>query len=247
MTRLNKLLIFSNILLLLMCLFFLNKLGGVHYIVMAVTAKFQHEVRMNAHLALSMHWRSKFTTFGIPPNAIVFTGDSITRGVDWAEFFPDKKVINRAIGGINIDKLFQIVDTSFTGHQPNKIFLMIGINDLKHNMPIATFLEKYQKLVSLLKGKYSSAEIYIESLLPINQSVGRVVLGERMKNTDNEEIMDVNSKLKDLAVKNQCTFIDLYPFFIEDGVLPEKYSLDGLHLNGQAILVWKDAILRYVN
>lgn len=247
MTKLNKLLFFSNILLLLMCLFFVNKLGGVHYLVMVATSKFQHELRMNSFLASNMHWRSNFTTFGIPSDAIVFTGDSITRTVDWGEVFPDKKVINRAIGGIGIDKLFQVIDTSFIGYQPKKIFIMIGINDLKNNMPIATYIDKYEKLVSLLKGKYSQVEIYIESILPINQSVGRVVLGESMKNTDNEEIIDVNSKLKDLAVKYKCTFVDLYPLFIEDGVLPEKYSLDGLHLNGRAILVWKNAILRYIN
>jgi len=247
MTRLNKLLILSNIFFLLICLFFVNKLGGVHYLVMVATSKFQHELRMNGFLASTMHWKSKFVTFGIPADAIVFTGDSITRQVDWAEVITDKKVINRAIGGIGIDEVFQVIQNNFIGYQPKKIFIMIGINDLKKNMPIAEYIDKYERLISFLKEKYSQVEIYVESILPINQNIGRVVLKRTMNNTDNEEIMDVNAKLKILALKHKCTFVNLYPLFLEEGILSEKYSLDGLHLNGRAILVWKNAIVEYLN
>lgn len=247
MTKLNKLLILSNILLLLMCLFFLNKLGGVNYLAMAMTAKSQGELRMNGFIASTRHWKSAFVTFEIPADAIVFTGDSITRGVDWAEVIPDKKIINRAIGGIGIDELLRVVECCFVGQPPKKIFIMIGINDLKKDRPIAVYMEKYAALLTLLKSKYPQAQLYIESILPINPEIGKVVLGESVGNTDNDEITAVNTQLKTLALAHQYTFIDLYPLFLENGVLSEKYSLDGLHLNGQAALVWKNAILEYLN
>jgi len=62
-----------------------------------------------------------------------------------------------------------------------------------------------------------------------------------------ELIMELNSRLKDLATEFGHTYIDLFSIMADtNNHLPRKYSIDGLHLSYEGYRVWVEAIREYV-
>ncbi|MCU1526728.1 MAG: hypothetical protein JWP75_491, partial [Frondihabitans sp.] len=59
---------------------------------------------------------------------LLFLGDSITQGGDWASWFPDDEVVNLGVGGDTTAdvqaRLDEVVEAS-----PDSIVLLIGTND----------------------------------------------------------------------------------------------------------------------
>ena len=68
---------------------------------------------------------------------IVFLGDSITARFEWQEYFSDLTVTNRGIDSDVTEGVLNRLDTVENQH-PQKIFLMIGINDIMHKLSLDT-------------------------------------------------------------------------------------------------------------
>lgn len=61
-------------------------------------------------------------------------------------------------------------------------------------------------------------------------------------------IRDVNALIETMAARKGITFINLYPLFCdEEGNLRRDLTNDGLHLLGPGYLIWREAVLPYVN
>ena len=73
--------------------------------------------------------RSLFEQLPIRGNDIVFLGNSITDGCEWAELFNNRHIKNRGISADRSGWLLARLDPIVNGH-PKKLFLMIGTNDL---------------------------------------------------------------------------------------------------------------------
>ena len=57
----------------------------------------------------------------------------------------------------------------------------------------------------------------------------------------------MNLYLRELAKEFSLQYIDLFSHLSDSqNQLDERYTLDGLHLNGQAYLVWKQVIEQYI-
>lgn len=188
------------------------------------------------------HRTSLFQLLSNDKDEIIFLGDSITANCNWSELFQDKRIKNRGIGGDVtqgvLDRLDEIVES-----QPLKVFLMIGINDLGKGKTEKEAVTNIKRIIKSLQKKSAETEIYLQSLLPVNRDLGM------FPNYTNKtaEILAVNRVLKRMAEEFSCTFIDLYPLFIEkDQKLNPAYTNDGLHLNGEGYLVWKTAVKKYV-
>lgn len=79
------------------------------------------------------HYLERTTLFNeltIPPNSIVFLGDSLTFRTEWSELFPEEIVINRGIGRDTTAGVLKRLDHIIEA-KPKKIFILIGVNDLK--------------------------------------------------------------------------------------------------------------------
>jgi len=59
---------------------------------------------------------------------LVFVGDSITEGGDWAAWFPDDEVVNLGVGGDTTASLAERLD-QVVAAQPDSVVLLIGAND----------------------------------------------------------------------------------------------------------------------
>jgi lysophospholipase L1-like esterase len=84
--------------------------------------------------------------------------------------------------------------------------------------------------------KTSKTEVFVQSILPLNNQ-------KRPNNGTNNKIIELNAQLKNLAQEFSFHYIDLFSAFLdENNQLDARYTIDGIHLNGQGYLVWKGLI-----
>lgn len=182
---------------------------------------------------------SMFETMKASRPAAVWLGDSITDGCEWNELFPGTPCLNRGISADNsfgvLNRLYEIIR-----RRPQKIFVMIGINDIARGIPDSIILRNYQRIIDSIKDQSPESKLYFQSLLPTNNAF------TDFKNHQNktDHILYLNKELEKICRRNNISFIDLYPHFTdEDGRLDIRYTNDGLHLTGKGYQKWKQVIL----
>jgi lysophospholipase L1-like esterase len=90
----------------------------------------------------------------------------------------------------------------------------------------------------LIKEKLPKTKVFIQSILPT----------DNRENLQTIDVISINEGLRELAVKHQMTFVNLFEVFRADkNKLNTDYTIDGLHLNGEGYLIWKMAIDKCVN
>ena len=173
---------------------------------------------------------------------IIFAGDSLVEYFQWSEYFEDSSnsiIINRGIAGDTINRLTDRFEVTFlTMDNPQKIFIMVGINDIiKADFRMAEFLRKYYLLVDKLLLYVSPDRICVQSILPLRRGI---VL--------NTEIKTVNGHLKSYANEKHICYIDLFDKLVDaTGELNDRYSsLGGLHLTAEGYKVWLNEIKPHI-
>lgn len=171
---------------------------------------------------------------------IIFLGDSITDEGEWVELLANPHVLNRGISGDTTVRISKRLD-NIIATQPEKIFLMIGVNDLintKRN--IQEIAQEYQKIVTKLIKKLPTTQIFIQSILPVNNQI--FIFWQ-----DNQNIIKLNQEIQAIATQHNLPYIDIFSYLCDNqNQLDRKYTSDGLHLNGQAYLVWSEILKKLV-
>ncbi|GEP96375.1 GDSL-type esterase/lipase family protein [Chitinophaga cymbidii] len=175
-----------------------------------------------------------FATLPVQKKAVVFLGNSITEAGKWNEILPGKPVQNRGISGDNtfgvLARLPQIVAT-----KPAKIFLLIGVNDLKREVPVDVIINNYRRMVNMVKNGSPRTKLYLQSVLPVNDTI----LIEPFRKVTNANVAKLNEALQQLAKDNGYAYVNLHePFADEKGQLKRKDTPDGLHLKIGAYTIW---------
>jgi len=185
------------------------------------------------------HKKENFETLPDTKNEIIFLGNSITDGCEWSELFQNPNVKNRGIGGDDTDGILERLD-EVTKSQPSKIFIMIGTNDLAAGKTVEYIIENYKKIISNIQKASPKTKIFIQSELPTDEKIHTT-----RKNSD---LKKINAGIKLIADNNNLMYFDLFKLFVDDrGMMNPKYSIDGLHINGEGYLMWKKVIEKYVN
>jgi lysophospholipase L1-like esterase len=176
-----------------------------------------------------------FHSFPVVSDAVVFLGNSITERGGWHELLPGEKIANRGIGGDNVFGVLARLD-DIIASRPQKIFLMIGINDLaSRSWPVDFVYEHYVEIVDRLKRETPGTELFIQSVLPINEELVKVVSFKGKSGN----IKEFNDKLKRLAYDRKITYIDVYEQLVNtEGQLDIQYTNDGIHLKPNAYKLW---------
>lgn len=192
------------------------------------------------------YWQQRASLFDILPvhnDDIVFLGNSITDGGEWGELFNNPKVKNRGISGDVVsgvaERLYQVVDG-----KPSKIFLLIGINDVSHNLSATQICSEYESLVKEIREKSPETRLYIQSVFPIDNDFNRF----KSLNGREDVVVEINKRLPEIARKYKSAYIDLWPVLAdkESGKLKKEFTNDGLHLTGPGYAAWVDAVRKYV-
>ena len=123
--------------------------------------------------------------------------------------------------------------------QPRKVFLIIGINDVSHQLSVDSILDLEEQLIQRMSNELPRTKIYLQSLLPINESFKRY----RLLNGKTDMIPIINKGLK-----YHIAYISLFPKFKEKGsyVLRADLTTDGLHLNEAGYTLWVKKIKRKI-
>lgn len=185
---------------------------------------------------------SLFEILPVDTTDIVMLGNSLTNGGEWHELLGMPNVKNRGISSDVIDGVRMRLRPLVAG-RPAKIFLMIGVNDISHDLTADSVATAYIDLIREIRSSMPDTRLYVQSCLPVNISFGRY-----KKMADKEQtIRDVNALVADAAPTEGFTYIDLYSRFVDaDGHMRRELTNDGLHLLGEGYLVWRDAIMPYV-
>jgi hexosaminidase len=170
--------------------------------------------------------------------AIIFLGNSITEGGNWEEIFQLDNILNRGIGGDVTAGVLARMD-EIVRHEPSKLFICIGTNDLARGVEIPDIIANYHAILETVREASPETVIYVQSVLPVGE---KVFFGH-----NNDKIKSLNEEIKKMCAKKQITYIDLHPLFAgPNGYLDSQYTNDELHLLGGAYLLWKDKIAQYV-
>lgn len=187
------------------------------------------------------YYRQRLALFKKLPdrkNEIVFLGNSITEVGDWQEIYRTRKpVVNRGISGDNSYGVYARLDEVLSS-RPAKIFLMIGVNDIKRGTPPEYIIYNYERIVKRIKSESPKTRIYLQSVLPVAESM----LADIYAKIRNEKIRKLNDSLMAVAQKYQATYVDLHnEVFADDkGQLKTDLTTDGLHLQPAAYILWID-------
>jgi lysophospholipase L1-like esterase len=187
----------------------------------------------------------RYSLFQLLPDTqgeIIMLGNSITNGANWEEIFNNIRIKNRGISGDNTFGILHRLE-EITSSGPDKVFLLIGINDLSKNTPVAVILNNYRRIVLGIQRMSPGTRIYVQSLMPTNNEFPHF---PNAKNKDHL-VREVNLGIKEIARETGVTFIDLYPHFLSaDGQLDKAFTNDGLHLSGEGYLLWAKILRPYI-
>lgn len=125
--------------------------------------------------------------------------------------------------------------------QYDKIYLMLGINELGRGTP-DTFSEQYKLVVDEIRSLQPDAVIFIQSIMHVTDkkdSEGTYI--------NNPEINARNEKIKTLANQEDTFWLDENEVFDleETGKLNPDYTNDGVHIKPKYIPVWRDYLLAH--
>lgn len=206
-------------------------------IVVPCTVEAQQPDSFTSFGAYWHHKASQFRTLPNPGNEICFLGDSITDGCEWRELTGIERVTNRGIGGDTAWGVLARLDEVTEG-KPEKIFLMIGTNDLARGKKSAGVRDKIAEILDTIKRESPETKVYLQSVLPTNEDLGT--------SYSNANINPLNDLLVKLAAEKRVVWVDLRPVFNDEhGKLKKEFTRDGLHLNGQAYYLWYSVIRKY--
>jgi lysophospholipase L1-like esterase len=170
-----------------------------------------------------------------PKGQIAMVGDSLTELAPWSGMFPDAAIANYGISGDTVDGVVARVPSILASHA-KKMFVMIGINDLRKGQSVSSIIPTYRKLVGALGG--DGAQVFVESTLCTSAR------------DLNMRVSELNAQLRTFCTANpqRCEFIDII-----DAVCPydqpladSSFTADGLHLSPLGYERWRNAISQQV-
>ncbi len=178
----------------------------------------------------------------------LFLGDSITDFYDLDRFYPDMPVVN---SGVNANRTTHILDDMYNRvykYNPSKVFILIGVNDIIDDKDATEITTNIREIVDGIQDNRKYAEIYVESIYPINDTEDEKIDLEMVNaSRNNEKIKTINKEIKKMCKEKKITYIDMYSKLVdEDDKLNIDYTTEGLHLNNEGYKVVTEEIMKYI-
>jgi lysophospholipase L1-like esterase len=152
----------------------------------------------------------------------VLVGDSIYLWLPQEQLTGDRLWLNQSISGETTTHVVRRL-TYFASVQPNTIYVMAGVNDLKNGADPRVVVSNLELTAQRLRMQHPQARIVVLSILPT-----------RLPNIPPPQVRWVNQQLAIALQRRSIEFLDLQPAFIDgQGLLRTDLTTDGLHLNAQ--------------
>ncbi len=185
-------------------------------------------------------------------------GDSITAGGLWvAEVFDSIasygiKVFNCGVAGDTAYDSLRRIETDCLCYNPTVVSVMFGVNDIEHWLdPDEPQKELFDSLIKRYK---ESMEKVVATFIEKNVKV--IVMspppycqGEFFETKDfrcNERLRECVTYARQVAEKNNCSFIDIYNLFSQKENIKNYYKDDRVHLNAKGQRMIAATILQHL-
>lgn len=202
-----------------------------------VPAAISAELSNNHYLGRVDHFRH------VPmiQHAIVMLGDSLTEQGLWNEYFQGYAILNRGIGGDNTFGILHRLE-EFGQTQPDKLFLLAGINDLSNGDSPIAIAARYRNILEILRRHTPKTRVYLQSVLPVRTNLKKGAAYET-----NAMVIELNILLRQLSKDLNLVFIEVGDALKdEQGELDASLCTDAVHLNGSGYARWAQQIKPYV-
>ena len=194
------------------------------------------------------HYNDKVVEFEkmrpVDSTDVVMLGNSITEfGGDWNKRVGGRHIRNRGIAGDDAMGIYHRLDQILPG-KPRAVFLMVGINDISHDLKGEQVAELCIKVIDKIRRDAPQTKLYVQSILPINEDFNRWKTLEGKTDV----VPAVNRRVKDHCQRYGIEYIDLFSKFVRHGTndLRRELSVDGLHLSPQGYKQWAFVLTRYL-
>ena len=172
---------------------------------------------------------------------ILFIGSSsFTKWKDINEYFPGKKILNRAFGGSTIADLIQYRYDVLFPYNPRQIVMYCGENDFASSdtVTVEMVVQRFKTFYKFIRDKYPSIPFAYVSMKP---SPSRMHLVKKFEAANGM----IASYLK--GFKNTA-YIDIFSnMLLPNGrPKPEIYVSDSLHMNALGYAIWQKAFKKYL-
>lgn len=183
-------------------------------------------------ISLYLYSKNKLDNAKIQDENIVFFGDSITEGYNVKEFFDEYRVVNSGISGNITKNLIDRIETDLYDYNPSKVIILIGTNDIRANISDEEIIDNIKEIINSIRKNRKNAEIYIQSIYPINRDIDKEYWKDVNSEYNNKHIIKLNKLIKNLCKEEKINYINVYSKLIDDnGNLKSAYTKEGLHLN----------------
>lgn len=156
----------------------------------------------------------------------IIIGDSITEAIlDYDFLYSSSVIAKRGIGiGNSSEETETLIRLS-----PKHIFFAFGMNDLEYfNGDAERFQERYKQTVLKIQTQLPETKIYMNSILPIQDSAIR-------KKPVYSNIAFYNQKIQELCLEMELVYIDNGSLLSE---LEDIYEKDGIHIKPSYYPLW---------
>ncbi len=184
---------------------------------------------------------SHFAHLNIERGDVVMLGDSLINCCEWHELMGEARIRNRGINGDTIAGVRHRLPAIMAAC-PAKVFVMVGINDVSHNIAPRDIAEAIISLADYCHTLSPETSVYIHSLLPFDSTYHYASLAGKER-----DVECINTLLQEAAAMHHYTFIELYCHFIDKEThrLAAPYTTDGLHLTGEGYALWAQLLQPY--
>lgn len=174
----------------------------------------------------------------------LFLGDSITDFYDLDKYYEGLPIVNSGISGNTTKDILNDMKNRVYNYNPSKVFLLIGINDLGNQKSADEIVSNIKEIITNINNNKPNAEIYIESIFPINKNIDE----DLIKVKDNNSVIEVNKLLEKYCDEKGYTYINIYNKLLdEDGNFSEEYTDDGLHPNEKGYEIITKELKKYLD
>lgn len=165
-----------------------------------------------------------YAALQVAAGEVVLLGDSITAGHVWRAASGCQAPLNLGVSGATSGELLQQLHLA-SDAGANRALLMIGINDLRHDVPLAQLLSNYRDILARLQAA---------GIVPIVQSTLRVTPMHVDHQAINRAVDELNRQLQSWTTEQGWRYLD-----VQTVVTARGYRGDGLHLNAQGYAAWQ--------
>ncbi|MGI0487019.1 GDSL-type esterase/lipase family protein [Pantanalinema rosaneae CENA516] len=163
----------------------------------------------------------------------VLVGDSLSL------WFPSDRLpsyqlwLNQGLSGDTTDGILRRLP-DFANTRPDVIYVMAGVNDLKHGRSDSEILGNLRQMIYRLQQTHPQADIIVQSILPT-----------RSDRIPGERIGWLNQQLATIVGQSGATYLDVYSAMADEaGYMRPEMTTDGIHLSPQGYATWQTAILQ---